>query len=522
MADVTRAQLVVVSALVLATVLVGLALVLNSGIYAENLGSRETASEPKEALEQRALLDEDLREVADRTNAEVQSTDPAALATNLSLAFDNHTTPRVAEGARQGEGIELRLRSTYNGTRLRQTNASRNFTSKDGSADWNLTRGVPDGGQFAMNVEEESVFEATLDTTMAAIADSAFGIEFHLQDYGGPGDGVWRVYVFRGAATESVYAVVETPEQTFEDDGLEDNTNPEHIVNGWLNQSCSLQSSTITIRLREETFGGSPCGEFGFYGDVDAHNVSFVNARTDGTDRARGTYSIMTRKADYNDEAFYSVADHSDTNQPFYQSAIYAFDYTYTYETEDTRLGAPNRTVTPDDGDPGGILWEHPRIDRFDATYVTEGEAGNNSYRVDWRVSDTDDQLATVEVELIDQTVQRTEDSLKDELEKDFDNCSVLCTLTDYLDETNINQPVNTDTVVDNETITVSGPSDNGSTTLVHDSAVAGEDDVVDGSEPTDSSEYRIQLTVTDASGRATTAGKHCEIDPTFCEEADA
>ena len=520
MADVMRGQLLVVAAFVLAVLFVGLALVLNSGIFAENLGTRETASEPKEVQEQGSSLDEQLRETADRTNARVESTDPSTLTDALHVAVDNYSGRRVDDGARQGQLVGIELESAQNGTRLRQTNASRNFTDRDGTVDWNLTDDVPDGGQFAMNVQEESVYEATLDTTMAVMAESAFGVEFHLQDYGGPGDGVWRVYVFRGAATESVYAVVETPEQTFEDSDLDDRTNPDHIVNGWLNQSCSLKSQTITIRLSEETFGGSPCEHFEFYDDIDVHNVRYVNTKTDGTDRAKGTYSILVREADYNQDGFYSVAERTDTKQPFYQSAIYAFNYSFTYRTDSTTYEAPNRTVRPEDGDPGGILWEHPRIERFDATYLTPGDSTNNSYRVDWRVTDTNGELETVEVELIDVTVERTEDSLEEELVYDpLDPIDGL-SFDDYRDTNGISQPVNTDQVVADETVAVGGPDANGSTTLVHDGALSEEGDLYTGSAPSEDSEYRIQITVSDASGRATTAGKHCEIDPTFCEGA--
>ena len=524
MADVSRGQFVVVAALLLAVLFVGLALVLNSGIYAENVASRETSSETKDTLEQHSRVDEELRESADRTNARIETTDTSTLKSSLRQTFENYTAPRVADGAKRGQSIEIELTAAQNGTRLRQTNASRNFTDKVGTVDWNLTDDVPDGGQFAMNIGEQSVYEATLDTTMAAMAESAFGIEFHLQDYEGSGDGVWRIYIFRGAATDSVYAVVERPDQTFQDSNLTDRTEPDHIVNGWLNQSCSLKSRTITIRLSEGTFGGSPCEEFGFYHDVDVHNVRYVNTKTDGTDRARGTYSIMIKEANYNADAFYSVTERSPSKQPFYQSAIYAFDYSYGHRTDGTTYGVRNRTVHPEDGDPGGILWEHPRIERFDVTYLTPDDAANNSYRVDWRVTHPNAELHEVHLELIDKTVERTESGLEEGL---LYNGSILTdtsldNFTEYRESNGISQPVNTDQAVANETVTVEGAADNGSTVLVHDAALAGEDDSIDGSEPTNSSEYRIQLTVTDASGRATTAGRHCEIDPTFCEEAQS
>lgn len=519
MANVRRGQILVVTAMLLAVLFVGLALVLNGGIYAENLASRETTGDTKDVQKHRASLDEDLRETADRTNANVATTNATELQEQLDTAFSNHTDPQITQRANNGQALGIRLKEAQNGTRLRQTNGSRNFTAKDGTTDWNLTDGVPDGGQFVMNIREESVYEATLDTTMAAMADSAFGIEFHLQSYGGSGDGIWRIYLFRGSATNSVYAVVETPEQTFEASDLDDRTEPNHIINGWLNQSCSLRSQTITLRLSESTFGGTHCGEFGFYDDIDAHNVRFINTKTGGTDRAKGTYSIMLKESNHNGSAFYSVANRSPTNQPFHQSAIFAFNYSYVYRTGGTVYESPNRTVRPEHGDPGGILWNHPRIDRFDVTYLTPGDSANNSYRIDWRVSDPNGELDELEVELIDETVDRTEDSLQDELDKDFDSCVLLCDLTNYTDENDITQPVNTDTVVANETVSVDGADERGSSTLVHDSALSEEGDTLTGTTPSNSSEYRIVLTVSDTSGRATSATKHCEIDPTFCED---
>ena len=53
--DVDRGQIVVVSAPILAVVFVGLALVRNSGIYAESLSSRETGSDTRSTPEEREL-----------------------------------------------------------------------------------------------------------------------------------------------------------------------------------------------------------------------------------------------------------------------------------------------------------------------------------------------------------------------------------------------------------------------------------------------------------------------------------
>lgn len=483
MADVNeRAQLIVVVALVVAVLFIALALVVNSAIYTENVATRDSGAEPRDTLEERQSIERALGEQVDRTNARYSTTDSSFLVNELQRAIGDESVANTGLKATKGSSVGYSVTDVRDGTRLRQTDETRNFESRDGETDWLVTQDVPDGGQFAMQFQRDSLFEATLDTTMAVLADSAFAIEFHEDDYTGTGDGIWRIYVFQGVLTNSVYAIVETPEQEFADEGLEDVTNPDHIVDGWLDQSCSMQGETVSMELSTATFGGSHCDELEFYGELDAHSVEFTNVQTGGTDRARGTYDIFLEEASYDTSAFYDAGD----GQPFHQSGVYSLEYELTYQTGGTTYATSERTLYPQRRDPGGILWEHPRITEF--TVTDTSTAGTAQFDVDWAVSDPDGKLERVELTMVDRTVKATEEELEDELEA----------LVDALDLFNgdeigdvISVPVNTNDVVDKTTISVDGYDASGTHTLSHDDGIG--------------TEYRIQITVVDESGHTTT-----------------
>jgi len=518
MADVDRGQLLIITGLLIAVVFVGLALVVNSAVYTENLGSRDTTGEATDALEQQQYVEEQLSRTVDRTNTKNKTWGNETLAEKFRDSIENQSDAYTMEEASRGTDVRVDTYNLTNGTRLRQTNASRNFTSANGQTDWQLASGVEESGQFAVDVRNDSLLAATVDTTMSLLAESAFSIDLETSS------GTWRIYLFTGAATESTYAVVEHPDQDFEDDGLTDRTNPEHVVAGWFNQSCSMEGDTVAVRLSEGTFGGAPCEEFDFYDDIDTHDIAFSNTTSFGVDRGNGTYDILIGPANFNDNAF-EPAQVGDQPKPFHQSAMYAFDYSFTYQTASQRYRAPNRTVKPHEKDAGGILWQHPIVANLEA------EEGGNSdeYDVDWTVDDRDGELDRVEIELIDRSAEATESEVESEVEAALNDDAyeeylddlynllglggIGDIIDDYMDDYNnvigtpINgqtvdgNPVNANRVVDNETVSVGGASASGTTTVSHSGGT----------------DYWIKVTVFDNSSRSTTAALEC--DTSTCEE---
>lgn len=447
-----RGQLIVVAALLIAVLFVGLALVLNSAIYAENLASRSTS---EAGLCSPSDFQQNLRnefvELIDRTNARVETTDHGQLSSTLEADLDEYGGVITRECTQRGSWADFGVEDEQNGTRLRQTNESRDFTDKNGNWNWTLTSGVPDGGQFAMAIQGTSLYENDLDTTLATLSSEAFAVEFRLKEYDGDGDGVWRVYFYQGTLSDNVYAVVERPNQTFS--GLSTDT-----VDGWLHQTCIARGDTVSVRFGGGMYGGKPCSMFDFYDDVDAHEVSYENARVgDGLGgsvaRARGGYEVLIGSTTFDESAFHPVGD----GQPFHQAAITEMTYEAAVDSSNTWFAIDNTTVVPHYHDAAGILRQHPRVDRFDLTDRTDA-VGDPTFDVAWEVGDGDGDLDRVELYLV-----HTDD----------------------------------EKIVDSAEYDVSGQGASGSDTL--DDTRAGADD---------GDEYRIMISVVDESGRATTVSE--------------
>jgi hypothetical protein len=128
--------------------------------------------------------------------------------------------------------------------------------------------------------------------------------------------------------------------------------------------------------------------------------VAFRNARAEGalsedTARARGSYDILIESTTFNETAFEPVG----SGQPFYQAAITEMRYSASVDGGDARFSIENATVVPHRNDPGGILRQHPRVERFDITDQTSD--GDPTFDVDWEVRDEDGDLARVELYLV-------------------------------------------------------------------------------------------------------------------------
>lgn len=464
LSEASRGQLLIIIALLLATIFVALAVVVNSGIYTENLGTRENTDPETIGIEQ-AAIDDGVLEAVNEANGNVESASYSGVISEFDAILAAYNRSLEAAFGTRGSYVTVTKTGDREGVRLRQTNESRNFTSAEGAWNYSLTNGtVDEAGHFTMNLQEGSIYEMTLDTTLSALAKSAFGIEFNLTNYTGSGDGVWRVYFFEGAVTDTIYAIVEHPTETFRG-----NTTAA-ITDGYLSQACAVQGDSVSVRLNQSTYGGRYCEEFSFYGEdgIGEHSIRFVNARSEfnpdtvlddpslivdddsPTDRARGSYDVMLGTAEPNETAFHGPG----AGEPWHQAAIYRVDYDIVYRSSGTTYTVDERRAYPTRSDPGGVIRQHPIVDRFDVTDRTD-DVGSPTFEVDWAVSDVDRELDRVELQMVH---------------------------------------VATDNVSDRENISVSNGSAGGTTTLDNSLGlgVTGDD-------------YRVQITVVDESGRATT-----------------
>lgn len=304
MADVNdRGQLIIITGLVLATVFIALALVVNGAIYTENVASRDTGIESSNAQEDRLEIEEDLRMLIDRSNRQTETDDWSDVE---STFLEAHGRWRSAQSDRHGitgRSFSSSIDSVTEGTHVRQVDETRNFTAggtQAGEPDWTLAENVTEAGPFHLNVSRGSLlnvsgFDDHLTEPVRAVSDNAFYVSIQNDT------AEWRVYLFRDG-TGTVYLYTVGPD----DDPLSEQF--DSVDTGLLEaDEICLSSSTddyATVDFRESRFAGSDvCGALSFY-DTEVlgadHSIHFQNARTSSTldligedDRASGTYELV-------------------------------------------------------------------------------------------------------------------------------------------------------------------------------------------------------------------------------------
>jgi hypothetical protein len=301
-----RGQLILVTGLAVAVTMVALVLLLNTVIYTQNLATRGAEIEDSEAISFRQEAIEGVGEVVDAENRE---------------EYDNHTLVRqnITDGITRFDGLASRYRaergtiadvnestvSYTNGTLLRQTNASRDFTSVDGTADWLLVENASDVRNFRLNVSKQGLSDDD---------SNAFRVRLR-----GESD-TWQVYVYEA------------------DDGEIAVSND---ADGSAPADCTESGPEATIDLTAGTVNGTDCSELDYPTSVAQYNVTFRNA-----DAVTGTYS-MTAATPPDDSKVKTdnFADPDSTESPRWAYAVYAVEFEIRFETPNVAFDTTVRTA---------------------------------------------------------------------------------------------------------------------------------------------------------------------------------
>jgi len=341
MADVSRrdrAQMLLIVSLLIASVFVGLALVVNSAIYAENLATRETSGDTTESLEHVQLVERDLQELIDKSNAAVTGDDYDAVNNSYGSDLGLWSNSQERRYGATGRHVNYEQEYVTEGTRIQQTNMSRNFTAGNESAgkeEWSPVNGTTETGEFEMTIQRLSLLDATT-ATIDEMVSKAFHVVIEKKSSGD----TWRIYLYRGVLPDTGYVLVETPSENFSALSLN--------FSSYTGNSCASQSENITMDLVNASFGGEHCSELEFYTDEmtgNSHNISYRNTKTSGLggivekeDRVTGTYNITvdTRA----DRTPYYDPDSGDN--PSAKAVIYESAVTIEFETRQTRHSNEN------------------------------------------------------------------------------------------------------------------------------------------------------------------------------------
>lgn len=299
MADVRdRAQLILITGLLLAVSFVVFTLLLNTVIYTENLASRGVDTEGREALEYRGAVEGSLGELIDRENDREHPTH-AAVRDN----FTNGTTEfdRAVRRYHTERGVVTNVSNVTleDGTLLRQTDPSRDFTNRTGTENWTLATGVSDTRGFEINVTGGTYVTTSPET-------EAFNVTVE-----GSSGNRWRLYVYYDGGHRLA---------------VQNGTDGSPTTD-----VCGPVSTPVRIDLTRGTVDGTACEAIDFgKGTTAPHDISIGRG-----DRAQGTFHLtVNTTAGVVDRNFESSPSPSN---PYRAPAIYSAHVDVLYQSPDLR-----------------------------------------------------------------------------------------------------------------------------------------------------------------------------------------
>lgn len=313
-----RGQLIVVASLVLATLFVTLALVLNSGIYAENLETRGTtdSSDVTTAVHQTNHEAAAAMRAANRLEATANPDNAVAtFAANLEHIADGVTDQRTL----RGQAFTIERRDAVGGYSLRQTADDRSFTNATGASTWTLATDVDRIDGYELRVERNSLYEDP-GTVGEATADT---FSLRLEDENGD---EWRVHVFRNTADDSVVVVGGSGSEI---DGL-DSSSDVSAIPGYDDDACRASTASAEIDLAAGALLDADCPVLSFADELSGRlELSYHNGA-----EVNGTYRLLIDGPEPDDADFH-VPD--DGASPYRAGAVLEATIEVTYERSDIR-----------------------------------------------------------------------------------------------------------------------------------------------------------------------------------------
>lgn len=272
-----RGQLLLLSGIGLAALLVMLALVLNGAIYTENVAARD--SEARETLDVTRFHHEtiDVTESLLRMENERPADDYATMEANLSRELGDWSNLSAQHYAKDAGVVWVTVEETQHGSHIAQ-DTERELTNRNNTSTWTVVEGATAVPIFRMTADRSSLVELTGTQTNVSdlVNESVFAIEFD-----------------SATGTEHVF-VYATPGKVV----------LHHAdTNGDLSAECSTTGQTATIDFVAGTLDGDVCGSIEELLPLEsATDISFESGSN-----GRGTYELIVDQeaidADLNDGA---------------------------------------------------------------------------------------------------------------------------------------------------------------------------------------------------------------------------
>lgn len=299
-----RGQILLITAFVLAVIFVGLALVMNTVIYSENLATRadSTTSQPVLHANSMETGTADVISYINEHNTS-ESTGHSALKMEFKTAFGNLTDVAGRHALRDGQVTNDSTVSQFEGTWIKQTDHGRNFTSNDNfNSIWQLFSGANGARNFEIDVNSSSI----------ANGPNAFKVTAQGSGVGGS----WVMYV-----------------STDEVNGTDSQGN---------DFSCTPGGGTNTVNVSNGSVNGNACPRLNFAADLDTiDQIDFENA-----DNITGTYQLIANKSGISGSRF-----GTSPSDPFVEDALYGARIRIDFQRDSLTFTAERRVVPGESDD---------------------------------------------------------------------------------------------------------------------------------------------------------------------------
>ena len=310
-----RGQLIVVAALLIAVLFVGLALVLNGAIYAENLASRGDSS-TAETMATERLTEDRLGRMVDAANYDLEETagydDRRSHVRANASDWDQLVGDREAN---RGNAYVAEVEAMTNGTRVNQSEpdhfdpANQDLLGADPldlgeDTDWKIANDS-EVRAFEMTVQRDSLKQVDPDlfTTIEDLLDTVLtGSDVFWTQFE-DGDSTYRMYLLNDSDNASVAAVVT------EYHGIDEVGDKIEERLGVCSAEAPDPSDNVTVRITEAELEGAD-------GVTDCPSLETVDDGRQalyyaGTDNVYGTYSFIVDRPE--DEFREALRDDYDT-----------------------------------------------------------------------------------------------------------------------------------------------------------------------------------------------------------------
>jgi hypothetical protein len=257
-----RAQLILIAGFVIAVTLVGLALIMNSAIYTENLASRSETSGAVDALSYRDATAGNLGEILDAETDQHPDDVPTARS-DVQAAVEEYSGLSARQQVVGERVVAVSYLGDTEGTRVYQ-NGTGDFTPAGGPENWTVAADVTDSREFRINV-----------SSSAGLSDRR---NFVLNATTTDGSDHWYLNV-------------------------SEDTSPTIRINAsGAVGSCAVSGSyPFWINVTEGTVQGSTCGDLNFSSWMDGRTVDL---RFENSSKIDGRFTVTVDERVFDDSRF--------------------------------------------------------------------------------------------------------------------------------------------------------------------------------------------------------------------------